>query len=124
MVESFNIDGANLDTEFDNNYNQVDNLTCPGLLSFNTNSSHNGNNDNNNNIQIIHGIKRFNNEYHTVCITKTDICNETESKCINNTRIITAKHKRWWLKVPVELNNKKKLWIRMLGDSAVVGGTF
>ena len=81
---SFNIGGANLDTEFDNTYNKVDNLTCPEGLSFNTSSSHNGADNNINNKRIINCIKRINDNHYTVCITATDICDENESKSINN----------------------------------------
>ena len=49
--------------------------------------------------------------------TTSDICNENESKSINYSKIINPEHKRWWLKVPVQINKRKKLWIRMLGDS-------
>ena len=117
MVGSFNIDGANLDTEFDDTYDKTDNLICPDGLSF-TNSSSNNSNNNNNKVCIINHTKRINKDHFTVCISSTNICNEKESKSINNSKIIDSKHRRWWLKVPVEINKRKKLWIRMLGDSA------
>ena len=99
--------GANLDTEFDNTYNNVKNLICPEGLSFNTSSSHNGVDDNINNKRVINCIKRINKNYCTVCITATDICDENESKSINNLKIINPEHKRWWLKVQVQINNVK-----------------
>ena len=115
MVGSFSIDGANLDTEFDNTYDKTENLICPDGLSF-VNSSSNNSNDNNNKVCIINHTKRINERHFTVCISSTNICNEKESKLINNSKIIDSKHRRWWLKVPVEINKRKKLWIRMLGD--------
>ena len=115
---SFNIGGANLDTEFDDTYNKVDNLICPDGLSFNKSSSHNGADNNIEDKHIIHCIKRINDKHFTVCINATEICNENDSKSINNSKIINPEHKRWWLKVPVQINKRKKLWIRMLGDSA------
>ena len=46
------------------------------------------------------------------------ISNDKEANSINKSKIIQPTHKRWWLKVPVEIKKGKKLWIRMLGDSA------
>ena len=112
------MDGAKFDEKLENSFQHISNLSCPDGLSYNYQISHNGNSNNDKYIHIINGQRRFNSQFHTVCITNSEICNERESKQINNTKIITAKHPRWWLKVPVEISKNKRVWIRMLGDSA------
>ena len=78
----------------------VDNLSGPKNLSFISNS-------NSSNDKTIHQIKiskRFNHEYRIVNInSQVKISNSTEANHINETKIIHPTHKRWWLKVPVEI---------------------
>ena len=111
------MDGAKQNNNYDYGfeYDDVNDLSGPTNLSCLKNTSTN----NTATIHVIKTEKRFNKEYHTVCTTATnDICDKNEANRINSTKIIKPTHKRWWLKVPVEINKRKRLWIRMLGDSA------
>ena len=113
MNESFMVHGANMDCNID--FQDISDLCGPDNLNFITNKSNNSSK----NIHVINIINRYNKSYHTVCInTFNKICTKNEANRINSTKIITPTHKRWWLKVPVEITQNKRLWIRMLGDSA------
>ena len=115
MNDSFIIDGAMNKSDYNFEFNDISNLSAPDNLSFVSNISHNGNKT----INIINATKRYHKTYHTVCIhSQIQISDDTEANSINKSKIIQPTHKRWWLKVPVELKKGKKLWIRMLGDSA------
>ena len=114
ISSSFNSDGTNTGSKC--NDNNIDNLSGPTNLSFIQNQSSNSDNKTIHNIKI---VKRFNQEYHIVNInSQVQISNPEEANHINKTKIIHPTHKRWWLKVPVEIKKGKKSWIRMLGDSA------
>ena len=61
-------------------------------------------------------VYNYNNNFVNLSQCKDD--NNIESNSINKTQIIPSKQLRWWIKVPVQLYDKTRLWIKMLADSA------
>ena len=58
------------------------------------------------------------NIFFTTHTIDTSMINSINSKSVNKSGIIPSKRLRWWINVPVNVENNKTIWIKMLADSA------
>ena len=116
MDKSFNIDGANTKQYTNDKFHNPDNIEIANDCNFESRCFHVCN------IQLPNPRypetpTKFEFASNYINTTKFEDKYNVSNE-INRTKLIPARQLRWWIKVPIQLADETKLWIRMLADSA------
>ena len=123
---TFSFDGANIDnyllSDFESISSDWSDFECNEHLHSPQNISYDKNAFNICDLHMCNTIddieQKYNFNDHIVLLSDCKDFENITSNKINKTQIIPSKHLRWWIKVPVQINQSKRIWIRMLADSA------